>query len=217
MALDSYSSLKTAIQDWMARSDLSGNVADWITLAEARLNRTLNPVEVDQSLTGTVDSRRLDVSSYSIVSPIALFVTDPSTSDEREITPRSDGTFEYISTSGQPRFWAMDASQDYVDLDRPCDVAYAFRFRYRQRFALSNSVTTNWLLDNYPDLYLAASIMWGGAFTQNMQSAATFKAVLDEGIPEVRNVIARNKRGVLTVDPALVARPRPGTYQGVDP
>lgn len=216
MALNNYSALKSAVQDWQARSDLSGNVADWITLAEARLNRLLNPVEVDQSLTGTVNSRRLDVSAYPIVSPLALLVIDATSGDERELLQRADGTFEYISTSGPPRFWAMDAQQDYIDLDRPCDSAYTFRFRHRQRFALSDSATTNWLLDNYPDVYLAATLMWGGAFTQDLQGAATFKAVLDEAIPEIRNIIARNKRGVLTPDVALAAVPRPGTYQGVD-
>lgn len=217
MALDSYSNLKAAVQDWMARSDLSGNVADWIRLAEARLNRTLNPVEVDQSLTGTVDSRRLDVSAYSIVAPVALFVADDASSDERELLQRADGTFEYVASSGAPRFWAMDGQQDYIDLDRPCGAAYAFRFRYRQRFVLSDSVTTNWLLDNYPDLYLAATLVWGGGFTGNLEQAATFKAVLDEGIPEVRNIIARNKRSVSVVDPALAAVARRGTYQGIEP
>jgi len=219
MTLDTYANLKTAVQDWLARSDLSANAADWVTLGEARLNRNLDPVEVDQTLTGTVDSRRLDVSSYAIVAPVALFLVDPTTSDETWMTPRGEGTFAYLNTSGQPTIWGMDSSQDYIDMDRPCDQAYSFRFRYSQRFALSDSVTTNWLLANNPDLYLAASILWGCAFTGQDQRAAGFKLIWDEGIRETRHVIARNnRRGDLRVDPALAAmtnRAR-GTYQGIE-
>jgi hypothetical protein len=36
-----YSSLQTAIGDWLARSDLSANIPDFITLFEAEANRTL--------------------------------------------------------------------------------------------------------------------------------------------------------------------------------
>ena len=41
MAISTYAELQTAVTDWMARSDLSGNAADFITLGEARLNRKL--------------------------------------------------------------------------------------------------------------------------------------------------------------------------------
>ncbi len=47
MAINSYSTLQTAIQDWMDRSDVSGDVADFISLAEARFNRELGLIEVD--------------------------------------------------------------------------------------------------------------------------------------------------------------------------
>lgn len=216
MALDTYANLKTAVQDWLARTDLSAKASDWVTLGEARLNRHLDPAEVDQTLTGTLNSRRIDVSAYSIVAPIALFLVDPDTSDERKVTQRAEGQFVYLSTSGAPTMWGMDSSQDYIDMDRPCDQAYSFRFRYSQRFALSDSVTTNWLLANHPDVYLAACIVWGCAFT-GRGDAGAFKAVWDEGIAEVRHIIARNNRGELRVDPALASMnwKSRGTYQGV--
>lgn len=216
MALGTYSELKTAIADWMARSDLSGNVADWITLAEARLNRVLMPVEVDQSLTGTLDSREISTSSYSVVEPLALYLIDSATSDERELDQKAD--FARTATSDEPDFWDFyqHASAPKIIFNCPLDAAYTFRFRYRQRFALSDSATTNWLLTNHPDIYLAASIVWGGGFTANFEQAAAFKGVLEESLPEVRNLIAQSKRAIATVDAGLTAIPRRGTYQGVE-
>ena len=209
MALANYSDLKTAVGDWLARSDLSGNAADWITLAEAKLNRELNPVEEEATLTGTTSSRTIDVSSLSIVEPMALFITDTNSGDERELAKRD--SFPYDSTVGEPTQWAYDATDAEINFDRPCDAAYSFRFQYRERFALSDSATTNWLLTNHPDVYLAASLVWGNLFQQKTELALPFVQVLERGIPEVRNIIAQQHRAVANIDPALL-RVRMNSY-----
>lgn len=199
MAIASYSDLQQAVSDWMSRADLLGNAADFISLAEARLNRELNPVEVDASLTGSVGSRTLDISSLAMVEPIALYIKD--TGGELRILPRSEGTFPHLDSIGKPSIWATDGT--LISLNRPCDQAYGFRFRYKQRFALSDAAPTNWLLTEHPDVYLAASVMWGGVFVQDGGYAASFKTLLDETIPSIRSAIAQTKRGELMVDPAL--------------
>jgi hypothetical protein len=215
MALNTYATLKTAIQDWMVRTDLSGNVADWITLAEARLNRELNPVETDATLTGTIDARTVSVSALSIVEPIALFLVD-STGNEVELTKKS--LFALEDTSGVPSFWEYDpdASAGVIRFNCPLDAAYSLRFRYRQRFALSDSATTNWLLTNHPDVYLSASLVWGSGFVDAFEKAGAFKTMLEEGIASVLHIIAQGNRAELTVDPALTAVPIRGSYDGVE-
>ena len=67
MAISTYSELKTAISDWMARSDVSGSAADFITLGEARLNRLLEVVATMTTLSGVVDSATIDISALSMV------------------------------------------------------------------------------------------------------------------------------------------------------
>lgn len=203
MAIANYTDLKTSVTDWMARSDLSGDAADFITLAEARLNRELNPVETDSTITGTTSSRRIDVSDLSVEEPIALFLAE-SDLNEIQLTQKGDGTFPYLTTSGRPSYWALDSNNDYIDFDRPLDGEYPFRFRYSQRFALSDSSPTNWLLTNHPDVYLAAVLVWGGLFIRDTPYAVQFKAVLEESIPEIRHQIAQSKRGTLTVDRGLL-------------
>jgi hypothetical protein len=211
MALATYADLKTAVTAWMARGNVAGQAADFITLAEAGLNRELPAVETDADLTGTEDSRRIDISALSVVEPIALFLAQAGY-DEVEIARKADGTFPYLTTSGQPAAWAMDGTN--IDFDRPCDQAYPFRFRYRQRFSLTDDAGTNWLLTNHPDVYLAATLIWGGVFTRNTPFAATYATILKEGIPAVRNIIAQSKRGVLSVDPMLVRIGNRSTYDG---
>ena len=41
MAINSYSSLQTAVANWLDRSDLTDRIPEFIDLAEARINRAL--------------------------------------------------------------------------------------------------------------------------------------------------------------------------------
>jgi hypothetical protein len=203
MAITTYSELQTAVTNWMARSDLGGEAADFIALAEARLNRELKPVVSDIDLTGTIDSNRIDISAHSVVSPMALFLAE-SGSDEVPLLRKMDGTFPYLDASGRPSIWSIDGTNTYIDFDRPLDAEYPFRFRARTRFALSDSAPTNWLLTNHPDVYLAATLVWSGLFTRTDSVVSSFVAILDDGIDGVRNQLAQQNRAVLTVDPALL-------------
>lgn len=208
MAISTYSELQAAIATWMARNDLSGNAADFIRLAEARLNRILPFSEIDTTLTGTVGSRRISVSFLSVAMPVSLWAVIDG--NEVLVNQKSDGLFAYSGVSGCPSFWAMDGTN--IDFDCPLDQPYEFRFRAQVRLQLNGTVSTDYdgtqneLLTNHPDVYLAASIVWGGLFIKDMGQASSFKALLDEFVSETRNQLRQNRRGVLTVDPALTVR-----------
>jgi hypothetical protein len=204
MALATYADLQAAALDWMTRAGQTGQVVDWIALAEARLNRELGAVEVDTTLTGVVGSNAISISSLSIVQPIALFLAETGR-DEREIDPATEGAYPVRTTSGRPLKWSIDGTA--INFDCPLDSAYPFRFRYRQRFALSVT-DPNWLLTNHPDVYLAATIMWGAGYNEDWPNGAIWKTVLDEAIPQVKHSIAQSKRATLTVDPGLTRKGR---------
>lgn len=204
MALSNYTEMQASVLDWMERAGQTGQVIDWITLAEARLNRELGPVETDASLTGTVGSRDIDLSALSMVQPVALFIADPGPGDERILSPANPGSMVRYDSSDRPTQWCLTSSTT-ITLNHPCALAYAFRLRYRQRFALSVS-STNWLLTNHPDVYLAAAIVWGNAYNESLSAASAWKGILDEAIPSIRNTLAKGRKGQAKVDPALTLR-----------
>lgn len=205
MAISTYSELQAAVSNWMTRGDVAGEAADFISLAEAALNRELGAIETDATITGVLGSRRIDISSLNLVEPIALFLAEAGL-DERQMTMKEDGTFPYRVDSDYPRYWAIDG--DNIDFDCPLDQAYPFRLRYRQRFALSDAAPTNWLLTYHPDLYLSAVLIWGGVFIQDNDTTARWASILNSALPSVKNIIAQSKRSTATVDPALMRRPR---------
>jgi hypothetical protein len=207
MAITTYAQLKTAIGEWALRSgdsDFTGRTGDFIALAEGQLNDEIGAVEADATLTGTLDSRRI-TTGLTIEEPIALFLAE-SGLDERTVQIQPDGSFPYLDASGKPSVAALDEGGTYIDFDRPLDAAYPFRFRYRGRLALSDSVTTNWLLEKRPDIYLAASMMWGAGYQEDWPNGGNWASLLKMGIPQIRRTLSLKKKGTLRVDPALAAR-----------
>jgi hypothetical protein len=205
--IDTYTDLKAAVANWMARADVAGQAEEFIQLAEARLNRELNAIETDVTLTGTLGSLAIDVSAHSVESPIALFLVRDG--DEYQLTPKAAGTFARVSVDGPPRFYSFDKNDETIEFERELDAAYTFRLRYEQYFGLSDAAPTNWLLTHHPDVYLAAVLVWGGLFIKDSPYAAQFQAVLNSGLPEVKSDIAQTKRGLLTVDAGLQRVQRP--------
>jgi hypothetical protein len=201
MAISTYSELKTAIADWMARSDISGSATDFITLAEARLNRLLEVVATTASLTGVSSSNVVSIASLQVVEPVSLYIT----ANVREyFVPQSAlGTFYEQDVPNIPSNWAIEGSN--IRFDCPLDIPYPIRFTYQGRFALSDAAPTNEFLTNNPDLYLAASIVWGCTYTKD-PAVAAWKGALDEFVAEVRSINAQKKRSQLRTDPMLLRR-----------
>ena len=202
MAVTNYAELQTAITNWMARSDLSGDAAEFIELAEKRLNRELRGIQAEQTLTGIAASRDISLTAYSVDEPLNLFITDGS--DEYEVAKVAFSEQRHITGSARPRNWSV-YNNDTIRFDRALDQAYPFRLIYEPKFALSDAVTTNWLLDNHSDVYLAASIVWGGMFTQDIEQVSMWASVLMDGVDSINLHNARFRKGRLHVDPALAS------------
>jgi len=204
MALGTYSQLKTAIETWMARSgdtEISGNSADLVTLAEDRLNRDL-PLRVnytDGVLTGTAGLRTLTLPS-DFYEPVALWLTTFGTRDM--LTPYIPGNVEADTTSGTPQAWGVNGTN--IDLDVLCDQAHTFLFRYRKSFALSDSATTNWLLTNHPALYLQACLFEAEMLAKDFEAAAVRNQIVESMIEKIAWKDARSLAlAPLMIDPAL--------------
>src|SRR5215216_2210902 len=203
MSITTYAELQTAVQTWLDRSDLSAQAADFITLAESRLNRILplRAMWTDATLTGATSSRALALPA-DFVEPVALFLTTFGV--RTRLTPLVAGAFEYGTTNGVPSGWCINGTN--IELDVPCDQAHTFSLRYRKSFALSGAVTTNWLLANHPDVYLFASLVEAAFFIENPDFMAGVQGRLDLAISEVTVKEGRSVSvAVLQVEPALAA------------
>jgi hypothetical protein len=200
MPFSNYTELQASITDWMARSDVSGQAADFITLGEAGLNRELKQVGTTTMLTGVSGQDYIDISALSMIEPKALFVHD--TDAEYEMTKQELGTYTKHEFSGRPNIWAIEGNR--IVFDRDLDQAYPFRFVYTGRFALSVSAPTNDFLTQNPDLYMAASIVWGSVYVKSRPDISLWSDMLGAFLASAKHIEARKARGDMIVDPALL-------------
>lgn len=215
MGLSNYSELKTSIETWMERSGdavITGNAGDIVTLAEARINRVIENLSQETTLNAVADSRSIDISSLSLVEPISLWRTDEAGADQ-QIELKNLGSLHQNDVAGDPAFAALDS--DSLEFDCPLQAGQTFRFVYRGRVALSDSNTTNDILTNHPDVYLAACLFWGGLLTEDSDMTAVYKSVWDQFARETKSTIAQQRRSTLTPLPGLVqGSSHRGIYRG---
>lgn len=204
-----YASLKTAVAQYAWRtedSEFEDAIDGMIQMAGARLNRKLplRAMEAEAVLTGTVGSRSIPLPGDYLV-PIALRLT--TFGDPTALQPSIAGDMALHDSRGVPTAWCIDG--ETIALDHLCDQAHSFLFRYRRSYVLSESMTTNWLIEHHPDIYLAAVCTWGGIFMRDPEETARQNTILEEGIEDLTwqesQAIAIAPAGV---DAALVGRDR---------
>lgn len=199
--ITSYATLKAAVADYLGEAMADGELSAIVAFAEAELNRRLKAVRAEVSLSGTANVATISVAAYNIIEPVALFLT--TYDDDEEIPYYAPGTFEYSDSSGYPTAYTLLSDNDTLRFSAPLDTNHTFRFRYEGRFALSDSVTTNELLTNHPDVYFNACMMWGKIRHQDADGAALWRGLLDQTIVQAQRYLAQSDRALLRVDRGL--------------
>lgn len=186
MAITNYSELQTAIQNWLARSNLTtAQCSEFIALGESFFKRPPLP-KSSPGMGGirsnkTRDSGTLTAGTNSLSLPADFQEADAfslTADPEKElvfVTPDQIRQFRR-SGSGKPTYFSIS---DVIEFDVAPDSAYAYELCYFPSIpALSDSNTTNWLLTKFPDCYLAASMFWASRYIMSEEAggwAAQYK------------------------------------------
>ena len=171
MALGTFTELKDAVADWLDRSDLTARIPDFITLAEARLNRDLRirPMEVRSSMETTSGQRYFNLPGGYLQMRNMQMNTNPITPLEY-ITPEMLDRLYGSDTTGKPRAYSLIG--DEIQLAPIPDSDYTIEMAFYEKFTplgdgTSGTVTNNWLTLNAPDVLLYGSLLEAEPFIKN--------------------------------------------------
>ena len=179
MALDTYTNLQSAIADWLNRSDLTSQIVDFISLAEGKMTIlfALKSDENEATLSTVTGSRYVSLPwDYDL--PIGLWYT--LWSPRREILYRPVEQLGYSNVSTYPSFWGVDNGK--IAFDCNASGVYQLLFRYRSQKSLSVSNQSNWILDNYPQVYLYGALAQAAVFLPGEDRLQTFQGLFDEAM-----------------------------------
>lgn len=192
MSLATYSALIASIASWLARTDLTATIPDFVTLAEARINRELRCREMIEQTTGSLSTQTLAIPSDFVE---AMRLTLDTESDmPLEYRPVEDSELRVAgTTSGEPKWFSVVGS-NFRFYPAP-DGEYTYTLDYYASLPpLGGSNPTNWLLTKVPDLYLAAALKEGFDFLLEPDSSAVWDGRYREVLRSLHGAEARAKR-----------------------
>ena len=222
MSLDgTYTGLQASVADFLNRSDLAAAIPDFITLAEAQMNRVLNTREMwaMQTISITGETAPLPGDCQAIES---IRVSDDCVRKLHYLTPQQMDE-EPIGCTGSPRKYTVAGGQ-LVFHPIP-GAAMSARIRFRKRLcALSAYSTCNWVLDKHPDAYLYGALMQAAPYLMGDDRIQTWSGLFSSALEAIEAEDRRFVSDTLQMRSGINDRPafdtwtqQLGGYIGVTP
>ena len=182
MALSTYAELKTSIGDWLNRSDLTSVIPDFISLAEAQIERTLRARQMIVRANASFDAQYGAVpSDFLEAKSLKLTSTNPQTPLSFLSIDALDAEMTKYTASGKPKFFGVVGGQLRI-VPTP-DATYTTELTYYAKLAkLSTSNTTNWLLTSSPDIYLYGSLLQAAPYLQDDARIQTWATLYERAL-----------------------------------
>jgi len=182
MALSTYAELKTSIGDWLNRADLTAVIPDFISLAEAQIERTLRTRQMIVRANASFDAQYGAVpADFLETKSLKLTSTNPQTPLQFLSIDALDNEATKFTGSGRPKFFGIVGSQ--FRLVPTPDANYTTELTYYAKLSkLSNANTTNWLLTSNPDIYLYGSLLQAAPYLQDDARIQTWATLYERAL-----------------------------------
>lgn len=190
-----YTELKTNIAAWLHRTDLTDKIGTFIDLAEAVLFRELSVSDIETTATGTTSGATIAIpADMGTLSKITI------THAGREITLDHATPNDALISGGVPTRYQLQNGA--ITLSPVPGDGYPYTLYYTPNLSpLSDSNTTNWLLQKAPDLYLLASQYQGAKYVADFAAMQQLGAEIGPLLDSVQRLTKRRQavRGGLQI------------------
>lgn len=179
-----YTSLKAAIASYLHRTDLTDVIPSFVELAEAFLFRELHIKELQISVTGTSSGGYVTLpADFGSVSRITVTYAGAERSLDYKAQAESA-----IGTTPYPTHYALENNQ--LRIWGAGEAAYTLYYIPKIE-NLSDSVATNWILENASELYLYASALEGAKHIRDNAEVQKLTAQVAQSLDSVKRFTER--------------------------
>jgi len=175
MAITNYGELKSAVGDFLNRSDLTSVIPTFIDFAEAEFNRVLRIRQMVARAEAVIDTRFSAVPSDFIEAKDLVIVTGTPVTPLQFVTQQEMAQIrnEELTAAGKPLYFSVVGGQ--FEVCPTPDDEYTLEMSYFAKIdALTDDTDTNWLLTDYPDLYLYTSLMHSAPYLKDDERLAVW-------------------------------------------
>jgi hypothetical protein len=193
MAIGTYSELKTAIANFLARDDLTDRIPEFISMAEARMGRMLETRSQEKRATATLTASDAYVSLPTDLRSIRLVKLNTSPKEVLEYYTPSTLDETYASNAiGKPRAYTIIGGE--IKFAPAPDSSYQAEIVYVEGVPdLSDSNTTNTILTRHPDAYLYGALASASIYLMDDQKTSLYEQLFTRSIDEIKKEEERGK------------------------
>jgi hypothetical protein len=185
MALTTYTELKASVADWINRDDLTAVIVDFISLAEAQIERTLRTTQMIVRATASIDGEYSAVPADFLETRTVKLNTNPIQPLQFETVDSLDSLRTQFTAPGRPQYFGIVGTQIRV-VPVPDTTYTAELIYYGKLTKLSSSNATNWLLTSSPDIYLYGALLQGAPYLQNDERIQTWATLYERGLNDLK-------------------------------
>ena len=200
MALSTYAELQASIAGFLNRDDMADTIPDLITLAEAQMQRKVKHWRSEKRCEADITERYVTLPD-DFRQPIRLYVTGANRAlDLITSAQMQDKRYSNADQAGTPCNYCLTAGE--IELF-PTPSSGTLSMTYRAAIpALSDTNTSNWVLEQAPDAYLYGALLQSAPYLQADERLPTWTALYGEAIDGLNEASQDAKFG----DQRLVAR-----------
>lgn len=186
MALTTYTELKTSIGDWLNRTDLTSAIADFISLAEAQIERQLRTRQMITRSNADINTEYAALpSDFLETKTFKLTSTNPVTPLVFQTIDALDNLSRTFSAASRPKYFGIVGGQ--VRVVPVPDATYTTELIYYAKLSkLSASVSSNWLLSASPDIYLYGSLLQAAPYLQDDARIPVWSSLYDKALTDLQ-------------------------------
>ena len=191
MAISTYTELKASIANFLNRDDLTATIPDFISLAESSINNEIRHWRMETRAETTLDGQFTGIPS-DWLSTIRFHLTGNGTSslEFMSLATIQNSRAARNDSAGTPTNYSLNSGQ-FELMPTPDGEQSAILMYYAKIPTLSDSNETNWLLTNYPDIYLYGALLHSAPYLKEDERASTWAALYSAAVVRVNN--ASNK------------------------
>ena len=182
--ITSYDTLQTAVGDYLARSDLTTFLPNFVQNCEAKLLRLLRIRQMETALSGTISSGVLAVPSDYVQLKYAY--VDRSPIQWLEVTTAENiyNTYPVRSGGEIPVLIAREAG-NFIFGPYPSNVSIKGVYYAKPDLLRDDADGSNFLTDDMPDLLLYGSLLEAEPFIKNDPRVPLWQAMYDRALATV--------------------------------
>jgi len=192
MAISTYAELQASIANFLNRDDLTATIPDFIALAESSISNEVRHWRMETRTETTVDSQFTGIPSDWLAT-IRFHLAADGTTDLRYLSRAEIQSMRASrdDSTGVPCFYGHSAGQFEV-MPTP-DGPYSAVLNYYAKVpTLTDSVTTNWLLTHYPDIYLYGALLHSAPYLKEDQRTQTWAALYSSAVERVNDASSKS-------------------------